>query len=227
MSLRNPRSLQRSLLLTRKWKSAVSFSSGSLTRTTCVVPAANILKARVPEDKDQNNGELGVPTMPAKGRPEERGQRGGAAEPGSVKKPVADSRRTDCTHLREGRPEVGAALPEGGGPGGARASAAASAQLRARTAHREPRPSAPLQPLPPKSAARAAAAGPVRTCHPVGKHQPHGSRPALLPPRATAVTATPFPYQVSPFRSEVLSSVAMSDRWVSRSAAPPSAIFFH
>lgn len=80
---------------------------------------------------------------------------------------------------------------------------------------------------PQKSAARAAAAGPVRTCHPVGRHQPRGSRPALRPPRATAATATPFPYQVSPFRSEVLSSVAMSDRWVSRSAAPPSAIFFH
>lgn len=65
VSLRNPRSLQRSLLLTRKWKSGVSFPSGSLTRTTCVVSAANILKTRVPEDKGQNNGELGVPTMPA------------------------------------------------------------------------------------------------------------------------------------------------------------------
>lgn len=42
-------------------------------------------------------------------------------------------------------------------------------------------------------------------------------RPARAPPR--------LPHQVSPLRRTVLSSAATSVRWVSRSAAPPSAIF--
>lgn len=72
----------------------------------------------------------------------------------------------------------------------------------------------------------AVVAGPARTCH-QRKTPARSSRPVLHQPPATAATSTPFPHQVSPFRSEVLSSVAMSDRWMSRSAAPPSAIFFH
>lgn len=103
-----------------------------------------------------------------------------------------------CTRAPR-RPEVGAALPEGGGPGAPRAPAAASAQLRARTAPREPRPSALVPTFAPKICCPAAAARPVRTCHQPGDSSP--AAPAQLsaslePPRAPrprSLPGVPFP----------------------------------
>lgn len=171
--------------------------SRALTQTTCVVPAANILKPgsgkttriRIIGNLGADDAGQGVTGEARRAR--RSGGTGICQKKKKKKNPAAGSRRATAPELRE-RPEVGAALPEGGGPGAPRAPAAASTQLRARTAHRDPRPSAPVQPLPPKSAARAAAAGPVRTCH-----QPataaRRSRPALRQPRAPAGPATPFP----------------------------------
>lgn len=45
------------------------------------------------------------------------------------------------------------------------------------------------------------------------------------PPAPILLGPPPLPHQVSPLRRTVLSSAATSVRWVSRSAAPPSAIF--
>lgn len=54
---------------------------------------------------------------------------------------------------------------------------------------------------------------------------PFGWAEGAAYPLSSPTLPPPLPHQVSPLRRAVLSSAATSVRWVSRSAAPPSAIF--
>lgn len=156
-------------------------------------------------------------------RPGQRGERASAAGR-DLSNTAADSRRTTAPYLREG--------PRWERLCGRRRTRGAESRSRrfrtARGAHCTPR-------------APALSAGPTfapKICCPRGRRRtcphlsPAGDTSPRLPPSAPPASGhlgprDPVPYQVSPFRSEVLSSVTMSERWVSRSAAPPSAIFFH
>lgn len=154
-----------------------------------------------------------------------RGERGGAAGPGSVKNSGRQA-LAEPLHRSSAKARSGS-----GTAGGRRTGSPASPGRRFRAApgaHRPPR-------------APALCAGPTfapKICCPGGRRwtcphlSPAGDTSPSLPPSSPPASGPrglrdPVPYQVSPFRSEVLSSVAMSERWVSRSAAPPSAIFFH
>lgn len=198
--------------------------SRALTQTTCVVPAANSLKPRFGKTtRIRIMGNLGADDA-------------GEGVTGEARRARRSGGTGICQKQRQAHaeplhPSSAKARSGSGSAGGRRTGSPASPGRRFRAApgaHRPPR-------------APALCAGPTfapKFCCPGGRRRtcphlsPAGDTIPPLPPSSPPASdprgpRDPVPYQVSPFRSEVLSSVAMSERWVSRSAAPPSAIFFH
>lgn len=135
------------------------------------------------------------------------------------------------THSERLHPSSGKARGGSGSAGERRTRSPESHSRRFRAApgaHRPPR--APALCAGPTFAPKICCpGGRRRTCPHLSPARDTSPRLSPSPPPASDHLGhrDPVPYQVSPFRSEVLSSVRMSERWVSRSAAPPSAIFFH